>query len=437
MGVSHQKGWVRLRGKKWYGYFRRTELDPATNNSKLNVAQVILGLKSEMSKYEAREKLEREIARLGGQSTGDRSVVNGSVTFEWFVNNRYLPLKEADWREETGKVKKHLIQTDLVDTFGEVRLENIDKFSLQAHLNRLAQTRSRDRVLQVRAYLQAIFAEAVDQDFIGKDPARTIKVPAHLRETDKTVLSWDQLRAVLSRLERRDRILLELEMTNALRPSELFGLKWKCFDAAASSIRIEETTYKGKIRSWGKTKGSLTTIPIASDLAEDLLVWRKQCQEDQRQKKHWQGPTADDPEGFIFPGRNGGFIDSSNYRKRVLQRYAEELELPKLTFQVIRRTIATLARKKGDVKDVQGVLRHSRTATTTDVYMQQLPEGVRATVNSIHKELTRKNDRNGDGGPEAPKSSAKKARILSFSQRMPSGIAAVGEGRSEAVSAGR
>jgi hypothetical protein len=69
--------------------------------------------------------------------------------------------------------------------------------------------------------------------------------------------------------------------------------------------------------------------------------------------------------------------------------------------------------------------------------MQQLPEGVRATVNSIHKELTRKNDRNGDGGPEAPKPSAKKARILSFRQRMPSGVAAVGVGGSEAVFAGR
>jgi hypothetical protein len=80
-------------------------------------------------------------------------------------------------------------------------------------------------------------------------------------------------------------------------------------------------------------------------------------------------------------------MDPSNYRKRVLHKVAEELELPKLTFQVIRRTIATLAQKKRTVKDVQGVMRHSRVATTTDVYMQELPEGVRATVDSIHNEL--------------------------------------------------
>ena len=41
------------------------------------------------------------------------------------------------------------------------------------------------------------------------------------------------------------------------------------------------------------------------------------------------------------------------------------------------------------MKDVQGVLRHSRTATTTDIYMQEIPEGVRGTIDSIHRELTK------------------------------------------------
>jgi hypothetical protein len=40
-------------------------------------------------------------------------------------------------------------------------------------------------------------------------------------------------------------------------------------------------------------------------------------------------------------------MDSNNYRNRVLHGLARELELPKLTFQVIRRTIATLRRRRG------------------------------------------------------------------------------------------
>jgi integrase len=70
-----------------------------------------------------------------------------------------------------------------------------------------------------------------------------------------------------------------------------------------------------------------------------------------------------------------------------MRKLGEELELPKLTFQVIRRTIATLAQKKGTPKDIQGVLRHSRLATTTDVYMQEIPESVKATVGAINREL--------------------------------------------------
>jgi integrase len=388
MGKSHQKGWVSIRGKKWYGYFRRTVIDPCTNQPKTVSTPVALGLKSEMTKFEAREKLELEIKRLTGQIAEDGVVRNGSVTFDWFVQNRYLPLKEADWKEETAKVKKFLIKADLVDAFRGVRLENIDKIALQTHLNRLAKTRSRDRVLQARAYMRAIFAEAVEQDFLPKDPARSIKVPSELLETDKTTLKWDQLRTALSILPLRDRIVLKLDMSNALRPGELFGLRWGCFDPERCQIGIKETVYKGKIRPWGKTKGSLTNIPIATQLAEELQAWRRQSREEQQHKRTWQGPMADSPEAFIFPGRNGGFIDSSNYRKRVLHKLAKQLGLPKLTFQVIRRTIATLAKDKGHVKDIQGMMRHSRLATTTEVYMQSLEEGVRSTVNSIYEELS-------------------------------------------------
>ncbi len=80
-------------------------------------------------------------------------------------------------------------------------------------------------------------------------------------------------------------------------------------------------------------------------------------------------------------------MDTGNYRRRVLHELAKDLDLPKLTFQVIRRTIATLAQKKGTVKDVQGFLRHSRAATTTDVYMHEIPESVQATINAINAEL--------------------------------------------------
>ena len=164
-------------------------------------------------------------------------------------------------------------------------------------------------------------------------------------------------------------------MTNALRPSELFAFRWRRFDHKAATLTVAETVYKGNIREWGKTKKSLALIHIPRELADDLLAWRLVCE--QRAKvgtKNNDSKSASlSPEDFIFANEVGGFLDTDNYRRRVLHKLARDLNLPKLTFQVIRRTIATLAQKKGTVKDVQGVLRHSRTATTTDVYMQEIP----------------------------------------------------------------
>lgn len=381
MGTTHQRGYVTPRGKQWYGYYRKVVNDPTAEEQKTVRVPVILGLKSKMSKFEAREALQREITKQVGQPGSPTRVMNdGSVTFSWFVKNRFLPLKEAAWKEETAKTKTILIQRDLIEPLGEIPLVNFDKFSLQIHFNKLAATRSKDRVLQMRAYVRDIFAEAVDQDFLAKDPARKLKVPAQLRETDTTSLTWDQLRSALNALAPRDRILLELDMTNALRPSELFALKWKCFDSEASAMSVIETVYKGSIRPWGKTKKSLAVIHIPETLAADLEVWRSEC------------PDAS-PEAFIFANQAGNFIDTDNYRKQVLHKLARDLELPKLTFQVIRRTIATLAQKKGTVKDVQGLMRHSRTATTTDVYMQTIPESVQSTVNSIHLELRKSSEK--------------------------------------------
>jgi integrase len=123
-------------------------------------------------------------------------------------------------------------------------------------------------------------------------------------------------------------------MTNALRPSELLAFRWKCFDHEASTLKIIETVYKGNIRPWGKTKKSPTVIHIPRSLADDLKRWKEQCPD----------PS---PGAFVFPDKEGGFLDTDNYRKRVRHKLAKDLKLPKLTFQVIRRTIANPGAKEG------------------------------------------------------------------------------------------
>jgi integrase len=376
MGKStYGMGSVVLRGKKWYGYPRIQRKNPITGAIVYDRRPIILGQKASMSKREARETLYREIIqRKGGGQAKGQMLYDGSVTLGWFVRNRYFPLKEGRWSEETAKNKKSLIQTNLLDELGEIPLQNLDRYTLQRHVDKWGETCAKDTVLQMRAYLRDIFEEAVAQDFLYKNRAAKLELPTRLRAKDETRLSWDQLRMALEILDDRDRILVELDMTDALRPSELFALRWRCFEPEKSRLVILETVYKGKIRPWGKTKKSLEPVPLPPLLVSDLQAWKTRC------------PDAS-PQAFIFANEEGGFIDTANFRKRVLKQLAATLDLPNLTFQIIRRTIATLSQEKGHVKATQGLMRHARTATTTDVYQKVIPEAVADMAGAIHDEL--------------------------------------------------
>jgi len=246
-------------------------------------------------------------------------------------------------------------------------------------LNDLALKYSQDRVKQARSYLKSIFDEAIEQEFLVKDPSRKLKIPKTLRPKDKRILSWEQLRAVLLAATRRDRLLPMLDMTDALRPSELFAIRWRTFDGE-NTLDLTETVYRGKIRSFGKTPKSLGKVHLPDDLAAELRLWK----EEQKQIS----PKLVEPDAPMFPNADGGCLDTSNYRNRVLKPLADSLGIPKLNFQVIRRTIATRAQSLGSVKDIQAHLRHSRTDTTANEYMQELPESVQQMVGTVYAMLT-------------------------------------------------
>ena len=117
MGISHQAGSIVLRGKAWYGFYRKEVIDPTTEDVRSVRVCIRLGLKSQMKKPAAREALRREIAKQTGQIPEGRILKDGTFTFEWFVRNRYLPLRQGDWRPETAKEKTAQIEIDLIAKF--------------------------------------------------------------------------------------------------------------------------------------------------------------------------------------------------------------------------------------------------------------------------------------------------------------------------------
>ena len=173
---------------------------------------------------------------------------------------------------------------------------------------------------QARSYLKSIFDEAIEQEFLVKDPTRKLKIPKNLRPKDKQILTWEQLRAVSGRSTHSETAsLLMLDMTDALRPSELFAIRWRSFDDE-NTLSITETVYRRKIRPFGKTPGSLTKVHLPDGLppSSGSGSWSVRT-------FLWEQPVQDEPirnphrTTFMFPNADGGFLDPANFRYRVLK----------------------------------------------------------------------------------------------------------------------
>jgi integrase len=66
---------------------------------------------------------------------------------------------------------------------------------------------------------------------------------------------------VLAELSLKDRLILELDMTDALRPSELFGLRWRDLKYDECLLVLRETVYRGKLRNWGENSQGAAPDP--------------------------------------------------------------------------------------------------------------------------------------------------------------------------------
>jgi hypothetical protein len=190
MARSHQRGTVRLEHKSWVGYLNLKVLDPNSGESKWKKQRVgVLGAKSEMTKYQAYDRLECIIAQKTGGTTEARAD-ESIVTLGWFTHNRFFPLREGStWKEATAETHKSAIEQDILKPLGGLPLKQVDKVTLQTHLNDLAKRLSEGRVKHARFYLKAIFEEAIDQDFVTKNPARKLALPKQLRPVDRTTLT--------------------------------------------------------------------------------------------------------------------------------------------------------------------------------------------------------------------------------------------------------
>jgi integrase len=324
-----------------------------------------------MTRKQAEEALRQAIAARAETKIDERL----KLTFDQFWRERYLPLYEQNWKASSRKTQIDNIERYCVTLLKDVPFAQIDRFQLQKIANGLAQKFSNSVVAKFVTWSRAILEEAVDQDFLSKNPGRKLAIP-ETRAENKRFLSIEEIPQVLRRLPFREEPILRVTLVLGLRPGELFALRWN--DVEGYSLRLEATV-DGKIYPKLKTKQSRGYVALPASLRASLAQWKlrtKRASEDE----------------FIFPNSRGGVHRVDNYRADVLRpalnRIAEETGISGIDFRACRRTCATHLSQYGGVKEVQAHLRHSRATTTLEVYIQEIPEAVRQAVEDLDAALT-------------------------------------------------
>lgn len=362
----HQNGWVEetgLKVKKWKGHYYTYEAGTDGEERRVHRASV-LGLKSKMRKGQAEDALRAIIDR---EVNGKLDRPSDQVTVEWFFRERFIPIRKEHWKATHADRTEYIINRYVVAPFAGLPLADVNRFELQRHLNALAKAASNSVVRKFVTWSRALFDEALDQGFIGLNPARRLRIP-ETREVERRALSIEEVQRLLAVVAGRDALILRTYLVLGLRARELFALRRD--DLERDRIRIDETLDEHGNFYRPKTAKSKAWLWMPPSLGADIRAMA-------------DGLADRTPAALLFPSSVGRPIEAGNWRKRVLQEAAKAAGVEGVTIHALRRTCATLMQNCGDIKDIQAHLRHSRPEITAEVYVQEIPENVRAAVEKL------------------------------------------------------
>ena len=373
-GIVYEKG---ARIKKWYGQFRVYQRDQQGKEVRKN-KKVVLGLKSQLRKHEAEEKLREIIRQHNGKTPAERALLppDDSVTFDWFVKEKYLPLRRGRWSTATKEKTEYEINRYLVESLKDIPLRKIGLFELQMLLNNLAEKFSESIVKHAFVNVRSIMKVAKKLKVLAENLGEDLEMPV-TRPVEKPVITAEEINSLIDAVEDpHDRCLVAIGLFCATRTSETFGLKWKAYHG--DRLTIETTAYEGHLYSRVKTEASRNAVPVPADVRPIIEAWKRKC------------PDTS-PEALMFPTsgrgkRTGKKVPrhAKNFLKWRIYPIADKLKIPRklITFQVMRRTLGTDLQEHGTMKDAQTALRHASIKTTANVYMQPIPASVTAALNS-------------------------------------------------------
>lgn len=183
------------------------------------------------------------------------------------------------------------------------------------------------------------------------------------------MLNIEQIKAMLEHLKEPAKTAVLVDILTGLRVSELLALKWSDVDFENLSLYVTRSISLQHVGPC-KTEASQKPVPIDPELAEVLLMWRRQSPY-----------PMDDDWVFASPASRGQrpYWSSSLFRVHLRPALKAANVTGKVGWHTFRHSYATILKSHGeDVKTVQELLRHANSSVTLNVYAQAVTETKRS-----------------------------------------------------------
>jgi integrase len=201
--------------------------------------------------------------------------------------------------------------------------------------------------------MNAIFKLAVSDGLVDHNPAAALRVPPSCKPGRvMRPLTEDEVLAYIGALELRERLMAGLAIFGGFRIGEVLALRWRSFDG--EFVRITERVYQGSFASPKNGKTRESALPDGT--VADVEAWR-------------QLATSTAPDTFVFPSENPESpLDMSNLWRRAFAPRLKAIGLKWATFQVLRKTNASLSKKAGVDAKVSADQRGHGLGVSMEVY---------------------------------------------------------------------
>jgi integrase len=330
----------------------------------------ILGSCAEMTRSEALAQMAKLLQPVNAHAG---QVLPRVRTLADWIRDSFLPFSRRQWKLSTASTTGDRIRKHILTDLGPLQMPSITRDLLQQYLEqKAAQGHSFSLVDHLRWDLRAIFRLAVQDRLLGSNPAEMLFTPRTVSRPSRRILSPAQVQQILSVLGLREQLIVRLALFSGMRPGEILALQWK--HIADDHVQVAQRLYRGKLDR-PKSERSTRNVALSSTTRDQIREWRKQS-------------GATDPEAWVFPSaKRTTPLGRDNTWRGLIAPRLKTIQLGWATFQIMRRTHASLSRQAGiDPKLVADQLGHGL-GMNLDVYtvaaLNQRQEAVQALETTL------------------------------------------------------